>query len=80
MIKKKRVKRDIEMAKQLLRDVHEKDELTPSEARRILRISHTTLHRYCAEGILEYRRHPLTKWRFIERRSVEKLVKKYGLL
>ncbi len=80
VIKKKRVKKDIEMAKQLLREVHKKEELRPSEACRILGISHSTVHRYCAEGILDCRQHPITKWRFIKRRSVEKLVKKYALL
>ena len=76
---KRRLKRD-KMDKQLLRNVHEKDELTPFEALRILGISHSTLHRYCAEGILEYRQHPITKWRSIKRRSVEELLKRYGLL
>jgi len=76
---KRWAKRD-KMANQLLRDVHEKDEITPVEACRILGISHSTLHRYCAEGILEYRRHPITKWRSVRRKSVEELLKKYGLL
>ncbi len=80
MIKKKGVVWDIEMAKKLLRDVNEKDELTPVEVRRILGISYSTLHRYCAEGILECRRNPITKWRFIKRESVKKLVEKYRLL
>ncbi len=79
MIKKKGVVWDIEMAKKLLRDVNEKDELTPVEVRRILGISYSTLHRYCAEGILEYRRNPITKWRFIKKESVKKLVEKYRL-
>ncbi len=74
-----KVKRD-KMDKQLLKNVREKDELTPSEARRILGISHSTLHRYCAEGILQCRKHPITKWRLIKRSSVEELLKKNGLL
>ena len=73
-------RKNIKTGKQLLRDVQEKDELTPSEAHRILGISRTTLYRYCAEGILECRRHPITKWRLIKRRSVEELLRKYGLL
>jgi predicted DNA-binding protein YlxM (UPF0122 family) len=73
-------KKNIKTGKQLLRDLQEKDELTPSEVHRILGISHTTLCRYCAEGILEYRRHPITKWRLIKRRSVEELLRRYGLL
>ena len=73
-------RKNIKTGKQLLRDVQEKDELTPSEAHRILGISRTTLYRYCAEGILECRRHPITKWRLIKRRSVEELLRRYGLL
>ncbi len=79
MLQKKGMGRDIETARQLQRDVHDKDEITPFEARTIIGISQATLHRYCAEDILECRRHPITKWRFIKRRSVEKLVKEYGL-
>ena len=73
-------RKNIKTGKQLLGDVQEKDELTASEAHRILGISRTTLYRYCAEGILECRRHPITKWRLIKRRSVEELLRRYGLL
>ena len=69
-------RKDIEMAKQLLRDVQEKDELIPSEAHRILGISRTTLYRYCTKGILKSRRHPVTKWRLIKRSSVEELLRR----
>jgi len=80
MIRKKCVERGINLAEQLPKDVQEKDELTPSEAQSILGISRTTLHRYCDEGILECRQHPVTKWRLIKRRSVEELIRKCGLL
>ena len=73
-------RKDIKMAKQLLGDAQGNDELTPSEVLRILGISRTTLHRYCAEGILECRRHPITNWRLIKRRSVEELLRRYGQL
>ena len=73
-------RKNIKTGRQLLRDIQEKDELTPSEAHRILGISRTTLYRYCAEGILECRRHPITKWRLVKRRSVEELLRRYGLL
>ena len=80
MIRKKCVERGINLAEQLPKDGQEKDELTPSEAQNILGVSRTTLHRYCDEGILECKQHPITKWRLIKRRSVEGLLNKCGLL
>lgn len=52
------------------------DEISMFEARRTLGISYAAVHRYCVKGILEFRQHPITKWRFIKRRSLEKLIKK----
>jgi AraC-like DNA-binding protein len=79
-IRKKCIERRIKLAEQLTKAVQEKDELTPSEVQSILGISRTTLHRYCDEGILECRQHPATKWRLIKRRSVEELIRRYGLI
>jgi hypothetical protein len=56
--------------------------ITTFEASRILGISASTVQRYCDKGLLKFRWSPISKKkkRLIEKESVQKLAKKYGLL
>ena len=56
--------------------------ITTFETSKILGISASTVQRYCDKGLLKFRWSPINKKkrRLIEKESVQKLAKKYGLL
>jgi len=45
----------------------------------MLGISLSTAMRYFDKGILRGEKHPITNWRYISRKSVLSLMKKYGM-
>jgi predicted site-specific integrase-resolvase len=53
--------------------------ISTREAGKMLGISLSTAMRYFDKGILTGKKHPITNWRYIRRKSVLSLMKKYGM-
>jgi predicted site-specific integrase-resolvase len=53
--------------------------ISTREAGKMLGISLSTAMRYFDRGILKGKKHPITNWRSVSRRSVLALMKKYGI-
>jgi predicted site-specific integrase-resolvase len=53
--------------------------ISTREAGKMLGISLFTAMRYFDRGILKGKKHPITNWRSVSRRSVLALMKKYGI-
>ena len=54
--------------------------MTAFEASKILGISVSTVRRYCDKGLLKSLRSSVSKRKLVEKESIQKLAKKYGLL
>ena len=53
--------------------------ISTSEAGKMLGISLSTAMRYFDKGILTGEKNPITNWRYVSRKSVLSLMRKYGM-
>ena len=53
--------------------------LSTREAGKMLGISLSSAMRYFDKGILTGKKHPITNWRYVSKKSVLSLMKKYGM-